>query len=214
MSSVALLTDMKDSRRVQDRQAFASKIRKDLASINDRHQDDLVAPFEFQKSFDEIGAILEPDGQIADILVDLWYALHPAEVRFALAFGELDVVPEGTKSVRHFDGPALHEAGELLDAMAREGFRVRFRLPGENMQDERLSALASLLYANLLGWTEHQLEVFRAYDRMGNQVDVADLFDVTQPTISEMLGKMRAKLFEEAMEVFRNELHQSLAVRD
>lgn len=202
MEAVALLSDVKGSRTLQSRQPFFEDLRKDLAALNQTYDGSIIAPLEFQKGLDELGAILRPGGDIGSLLVDLWLAFHPIEARFALVQGPLDIAPSTEEaSVHLYDGPALHAASEAIASMKQADQPIHLGSE-EGDQDEHASLFASLLYLNILDWTPRQLEVFEAHREGQQQTEIADLFGITQPTVSELLSKTRARFTSVALEAF------------
>lgn len=202
MEAVALLSDVKGSRTLQSRQPFFEDLRKDLVALNQTYDGSIIAPLEFQKGLDELGAILRPGGDIGSLLVDLWLAFHPIEARFALVQGPLDIAPSTEEaSVHLYDGPALHAASEAIASMKQADQPIHLGSE-EGDQDEHASLFASLLYLNILDWTPRQLEVFEAHREGQQQTEIADLFGITQPTVSELLSKTRARFTSVALEAF------------
>lgn len=203
MRAVVLLADVRASRDLEGRQDLSEEMRRQLHDVNQRHESAFLAPLEFQKGVDELGAVLEADAEGARVLTEAWIALHPVEARFSLVYGELDVVPEGEESsVRLFDGPAIHEASRSIEEMKRTGALVELRLRRDGRSDRRLSLLGSLLYLRILEWTPRQLELYLAYRRMGSQKEVADHFGISQPSVSEALVKARASFVDRALAFF------------
>lgn len=203
MRAVVLLADVRGSRELEGRQDLSREMRRQLQEVNQRHESAFVAPLEFQKGVDELGAVLEAGSEGARVLTEAWIALHPVEARFSLVYGELDVVPEGEEtSIRLFDGPAIHEASRSIEEMKRTGTLVDLRMGSDDRSDRRLSLLASLLYLRILEWTPRQLELYLAYRRMGSQKEVADHFEIAQPSVSEALAKARASFVDRALEFF------------
>ncbi len=209
MEALALLTDVKGSRHLRERQSFFEELQRALEEVNEEHEDSLVAPLEFQKGLDELGAIVDPQGDIGQILIRLWTAFHPVEARFALVEGPLDLVPESDEpSVRLYDGPALHAAAAAIEAMKRQ--RRPLHLEHTGTYDERLSLYGSLLYLRILDWTPRQLTIFQAYREGIMQREIGERYGITQPTVSELLGKTRAPLTSQALDRFAHDVDSLL----
>lgn len=202
MEAIVLLADVRGSRKTRDRRALARKLRVGLRRLNAAHSAAMLAPFEIQKGVDEFAALLRPGHDVGSTLVDLWSELHPARVRHAVVRGALDVVPRGApKSVRLFDGPAFHQAAQLLDSGVREGL-VALRLTGHVERDAVLEALANALYLHVQAWTPRQLEIVRAYRALGSQEAVARRMRITQPTVSAALGRAGSGTLFKALDQF------------
>jgi len=193
VDALVLLADLKRSRSKPDRDQVGENVRSTLREANEQHGDDQVARFATLRGIDEFGGILSPSAPVGSILWRLWTGIHPHPARFALVRGTLDIVPpEDERSLQRFDGPAIHDASEALETMDREGALVRVLHNGRRI-DGPVERLVNLLYFHLLEWTPHRLEVYQAYQELGSQEEVADRFDVTQPTVSESLKAVRAR---------------------
>lgn len=200
MRAIVLLADLKESRKKEGRNAVGQQVRESLRDVSERFDEHLVTAFELQRGIDEFGGVLEETAPCGQILVDLWKALHPHAVRFSLAEGSLDVVPDtADPSIHAFDGPALHLASESLDDMDSEGKLVTINAADREL-DPTVDDLANLLYFRLLDWTPRQLEVYEAYSDMGSQARVAAHFGITQPTVSETLQSVRTTFMRKALD--------------
>lgn len=209
MRAIVILGDLKASRRKESRETVGRKIRASLEGISERFEEYLVTDFDIQRGIDEFGGVLKAGAASGEILVELWKALHPHAVRFSLVEGPLDVVPQArSPSIHEFDGPALHVASEALDTMDREGKLVNMERDGRQV-DPSLIDVANLLYFQLLDWTPHQLEVYEAYGRMESQAEVADHFAISQPTVSEILQKVRSRFMRRAFEDWRKRVREA-----
>lgn len=207
MRAIVLLADLKASRKKEGRDALGRQIRESIQEINEQSQDYLVTPFGIQRGIDEFGGIIQPAAPTGHILVDFWKALHPHEVRFSLSKGELDVVPEENPSVHEFDGPAFHSASEALSKMDKAGKLVSLEIESQEPAPQ-LEDTANLLYFQILDWTPHQLEVYEAYAEKESQAEVAELFGISQPTVSETLQKVRTKFMRTALDRMADQLRQ------
>lgn len=207
MRAVVLLADVRESRKLKHRQDLSEGLRSDLEGLNQEHQSSLIAPLEFQKGVDELGGLLEPGGNLGRLLIDLWMVFHPVEARFAVVLGQLDVVPsEKRPSVRHFDGPAMHRASELIEVMKKDDVPLTLEAREGEGLDRRLSLLGSLAYLQVLRWTTRQMELYNAYRETGSQSEVADRFDIAQPSVSEALNKIRFSFMEETLSFLAEEI--------
>jgi hypothetical protein len=186
---VVVLCDVRGSREIPDRARFVARLDEALRGAN-RDPGRLLGRFERQAGLDEFAGVLLP-GRSAAIVPELWEALHPVAVRYAVVAGALDVVPEpppdGPPGAAGFDGPAFHRAVEILDGL-RAGDRLVVVETGDPREDTLLSALGDLLYARLLEWTERQLEVVRTMRRSNSQEEAAGRLGVHQSTVSRALS--------------------------
>lgn len=198
MEATVVLSDLRGSRKKADRPELGGMIAEGLERLSARFSRHLVAPFEPQRGIDEFGAILSTDAPAGEILLELFKHLHPHEARFALVRGQLDVVPPpGKRSIHRFDGPAFHAATAALEDIDQQG-RLVTVCREDRPVDATRTTLVNLVYFQLLDWTPHQMEIYEAYEELGMQAEVAERFDITQPTVSRTLQAIRARFMQQA----------------
>lgn len=180
-----VLADVVESRTIEDRTAFRDRLDGALSTVNERHEDTLVAPFATIKGIDEFGAVVTDLGPLYEMLHELLARIHPVRIRVAIASGEIDV-REG--SVRTMDGPAFHRADALFERIEAEAVAVG--VDTGNAVDDLLASVLELL---LLSWerrTERQVEVLRAVERHPTQAAAADALGLTPQSVSNTLRRI------------------------
>lgn len=197
---IVLLSDVRASRELENRAAFARRLDEVLAAINER--EGVTGAFEHQAGLDEFAGVLRP-GRAGAVLARLWTALHPIAVRFALVQGVLDVIPEPSEEgevpgASGFDGPAFHAASTELEALRSGTDLVRIRIGEGERTDRLLTSLANLSYGDMLDWTDRQMEVASTYRRAGSQRAAAEELGVEQSTVSRSLTAASYYRIEEA----------------
>lgn len=203
-TGVVVLCDVRGSRRIGDRAAFMQRLKEALEGVN-RDRASLLGAFEVQAGLDEFAGVVRL-GHVGTVLPRLWEDLHPVEVRYAVVEGSLDVMPEpggadALPGAAGFDGPAFHQASELLNEL-RSGDRLVSIRVGTDQEDRLLTALGDLLYGRLLAWTERQLQVARVYRRRGSQKAAARELGVSQSTVSRILSAAEYQRVEAALGTF------------
>jgi len=204
MDGIAVVADVKGSRRHGDREAWAAQLRLALREVNRRHRADLLGAFDVSKGVDEFAGLLRPDARVGRVLWTLLVGLHPVPVRVSLVGGALDVAPRRGRampSARLFDGPAFHQAARGLEEAHAAGRLVV--LAPRTPDAVALEHVANLLYATTLAWTPRQLALFQTYLEFRSQTKVARLHRVSQPTVSQALMRIRAKLVAQSVDFFR-----------
>lgn len=200
MEAIAIAADVKGSRRRMDREAWSERLRFVLREVNRKHRGDLLGGFDVSKGVDEFSGVLRPEARGGAILWSLVASLHPVPVRVSLALGELDVVPRRGRvlpSARLFDGPAFHQAARGLEAAHVSGRLLALAPPRPGVA--AFEHVANLLYATVLGWTPRQLALFESYLERRSQTAVARIHGISQPTVSQALTRIHAKLVAESV---------------
>lgn len=185
--------DVIESRDLEDRSAFRQVLTDALAEANEAVDDGVAAPFATLKGVDEIAGVLEtPIGSYRAIRT-LVEAIHPAAIRFAVVWGDVDVgIHE--RDVARQDGPAFHRADELLETIAREDRYVEVVVPGvPGPYVTTIGNQMDLLCIRKSEWTARQAEVVREYRDAESMAATAERLDVAVQTISKSLARANAK---------------------
>jgi len=205
--------DVVASRQVEDRESLRDVLTDGIERTNEdlarEHEDGLVAPFATLKGVDEVGGVLRTLAGSYRAVRTLVEAIHPAEIRFAVVWGEVDV-GVGDPDVARQDGPAFHRADELLAELAesdryvglelQDGPATPARRPSEGTAGggtdpcvRTIGNQMDLLCAWKAEWTERQTEVVRQYRGAETMAEVADRLGVTVQTVSKTLGRASAE---------------------
>ncbi len=192
----ALVADLEGSRALPDRFALARRLEGVLASLrreSARTGAPWLAPLESVRGLDELSGVLHRPGPALQAVFRLTLELWPHRFRFALARGTLDV-GLGSGQAGAMDGPAFHRAADALQRARREKLPLALAVPGWPREAGAVIEGALRLHAVLTAaWTPRQAETVRVWRRLNRQREVARALGVTQPTVSEILSKARAR---------------------
>lgn len=182
-----LLGDVVDSRSISNRDTFHRHLVNACNQINDRYGENLCGELEILKGIDELGCVLVSVTSIYDIAKDLLDALHPHQIRIAVAHGKIDI---GVKTgvVSQMDGPAFHQADELLDSVEQSERRFDIRT-GRTGFDLAVADEINLLLTVRQQWTDRQHEIVNKYEQLGNQREVAEELGISQQAVSNSLSR-------------------------
>ena len=184
-----IIGDLVKSRKITSRQEIAEKLHTVIRDISGQFNDELYAPLVLTKGMDELsGVLIRPkvSYRICELLND---RLIPYFFRFAIVRGKIDVgVP--TRDARQMDGSAFHEASGLIQNAKKKNLSYCFELNLKYSQfSEAVTELANLIHIMKCGWSNHQLDVVRLYEKLQKQELVAEKLDITQQAVSEALKK-------------------------
>ncbi len=207
MIATVVLCDVRDSRKIIDRERFGEQLRGCLLDLNQSHST-LVARFAVQAGIDEFAGIVHT-ANCGEVITRLWSGLYPHAVRCSVVTGLLDVLgvaeqPDNLPSVHDFDGPAFHQAADQLELMRNSDQLLCYQNAAlEPWQNELISNLGDLLNAQMLDWTQHQQEVIFRYGLNGTQAAVADSLGISQSVVSRSLAAVDYKRFSRALGQWR-----------
>jgi predicted DNA-binding protein YlxM (UPF0122 family) len=169
MSYLALIGDIKESRKLVDRDAVQRRLQTTCDQLN-RQADalQLVSPFTVTLG-DEFQAVFTGAQHIWSCIFAIESGLHPVRVRFGMGVGGIDTQINRSQSIG-MDGPAFHLAREAVTSLKSE--RGSYRVLG--MQDSQQLALHTLdlVSHNRDSWNKNRVGIF-AYMLSG--VNVASM---------------------------------------
>lgn len=194
-----VLADIVNSRKIQDRETFESRLKNALNHVNSAESESISTPLTQMKGIDEFGCVLTSISPIPDVMSDILNRIHPSRARFAIARGEIDVGTE-RETVAQMDGPAFHRASALLDEIERNELYVDIDTNQET--DSLVSNALNLLLLEREHLTDRQVEVILAYERCGTQSEAGEELGLGQQAVSNALrranymrrGKIRRSL--------------------
>ena len=179
---VALIGDVVQSRRHEDRAHLQRDLNDALERANERSRRALAAPLTLTAG-DEIQGLFNQPSAVVDVVVEIADAVSPARLVYGLGFGtlETDLGPDPAL----LDGPCFHLAREALAEARGQGSWLVSRGQGDP-KDLVTSALFRLLGELRSRWTEIQAEHV-AQARGRPQKEVAQRLGKAESTISESL---------------------------
>lgn len=185
--------ELVDTRAVDDREALRTSLEDGLARANEALEQETVAPFSVLRGVEVVGGVLTSPERCYRALRAISEAVLSVGVRFAVVHGEIDV-GLATASVSQMDGPAFHEADQLLADLAGDESAVAFADPDvEPWVRTLLADQIRLLFTMKREWTAYQAELVRAYRREESMQAIADERDVSVQTVSQTLARANAK---------------------
>ncbi|MGH7563903.1 MAG: SatD family protein [Gemmatimonadota bacterium] len=178
----ALIGDVVESRRHEDRARLQRDLEAALTRVNDRSAGALAAPLTLTAG-DEVQGLFRDPAAVVDAVVEIADAVVPARLVYGLGVGplETDLGPDPAL----LDGPCFHLAREALtEARGHGGWLVARGLadPGDLV----VSALFRLLGELRSRWTGIQTEHV-AHARGRPQKEVAERLGKAESTVSESL---------------------------
>ncbi len=180
---VALIGDIVDSKRIEDRAAFQRRLREALDDINRGLDPNVLAARLDLAAGDEIQGLFRRPEAVVPVVTRLADMLAPERLMVGIGRGNLTTDP--SPRVSEMDGPCFHHAREALEAARKDDAWVGAKGFGEGA-DAVLGALFLLIHTLRSRWAEKQAQYARAARTMLRK-DVAARFDVSPSVVSESL---------------------------
>lgn len=200
---VVVLGDVVGSRDLEDRAAFADRVRTVVDDVNRTFADDLVAEFAMLKGIDEFVGVLSSVAPLYRVVDAIGRGVAPVEARVVAVTGEIDVSADDATGL---DGPAFHEADELLGELERRDLFVDVAVD-DGAFDALVAGEMNALHLLKRRWTDRQREVVEHYRETGTQTATANALGVSQQTVSDVL----AAADWPRIELLETELNDALA---
>ncbi|HPQ71019.1 MAG TPA: SatD family protein [bacterium] len=191
MKALVLLGDVIASRKVTGEiDPLLDKLASIKKEINREFRKDLKAPFKMIKGKDEFGLVTIRPTFLYSLVGKIAQTLHPFRARYVVVEGIIDV-GVASRDVAAMDGPAFHRAADIMAEL--KDSMLPFGLECDRGQVDRLvENQINLLLSIQAKWTEKQMAIFRLYQKMENQVEVAGRLGISQPAVSASLRAIGA----------------------
>jgi hypothetical protein len=189
---LAIIADIRGSRRLPDRQAVQDRLRTTLADLEQRFAADLAAGFAITTG-DEFQVLLHDPAAGVPVVVACDEALTGLPLRFGLGWGPLATRLEA-RAVG-MDGPCFHAARAAIDHAAAEDRWLAVR-GLDPTAEAALDGIFALLGAIRAGWTTKQAEAVARRRLVATQRALAAELDLDPSTVSK---RLKSALFDEVV---------------
>jgi len=180
MNYLALIGDIKESKKLVDRDAVQGRL---LEVCNDLNQQAdflrLVSPFTVTLG-DEFQAVFDGAQNIWSSVFAVESALYPVRLRFGMGIGSIDTAINRSQSIG-MDGPAFHLAREAVGSLKAEW--GSYRVLG--MKDSQLLALHALdlVSHNRESWNRNRVGILSYLLKGANVASIAKTIGISEQAV-------------------------------
>ena len=210
---IAVIGDIKDSKKIANRSEVQKKLQKVLQTVNDKYSTDIASKFTITLG-DEFQGLLFSGGRVLRILSEIERVLYPQEIRFGIGIGKIttDIDPERAVGA---DGPGYYMARNAIDFLKDNEKKklatvADIRLEAEGNHAEAvamLNSILSLMCAIKDSWSGRQREIiWDMTEHLDSQTDVAKRLGIRQPTVHKSLSKGYYYTYKNASETVERAL--------
>ena len=164
-SFAAVIGDIKDSRKLENRKEVQKRLQKVLDRLNRKYEEDIVSSYLITLG-DEFQGLLCSGKNILNMINEIKMEMYPVRLRFGIGFGTIttDIRREMALGA---DGPGYYRAREAVEVL-KEREKKNRPVPADlclKMEEEDrdkevlLNTVFDLLYVVEEGWTERQREI-------------------------------------------------------
>ena len=193
MLYIAIIGDIKNSKKIDNRKNIQEKIQKTIKKINKKYCDEIVVDFSIV-SGDEVQGLLSKSDNILKIINTLQECIYPNSFRFGVGVGEINTLIKrrGTET----DGPAYYAARNAINKIREyekkhkkyaSDIRVEIYEDTSNISSEINTILSVKKYIET-NWSEQEREtILEVEENNTTQSNVAKRMNVSQSTIARRL---------------------------
>lgn len=191
---IAIIGDIVDSKKLQDRNGVQVKLSNLLDTVNKHHEGHIVSNFMITIG-DEFQGVLNCGHKVMDIITEIEANMYPTLIRFGIGIGTLHTkvnreVPLGA------DGPAYYNARKMIEELKKiekmnKTFDSNIMIASEgehSTRDMLLNSVLSLCYTIKSKWTKRQREVIISYlNNEENQHKTAKKLNIGQSSVNKAI---------------------------
>lgn len=205
MNYIAIIGDIKDSKKIENRGQVQRKLDCVLKQMNEQYQDDIAANFIITLG-DEFQGLLRRKEHLIDMIKCIQRVMYPVRLRFGIGLGEIrtDIFCEAAIGA---DGPAYYAAREAIEdlrnqekKLRRKAADVKMSIYGtEKFEIEEINTMLAMIKLIEDGWSEKQrLTIWDMEQNGGSQKECAERMNTTQSTVARRLAEGNYLIYEHA----------------
>lgn len=225
MKYIALIGDIINSRKIENRSLVQEQLSITLEQINQKYQDLIAANF-LVTIGDEFQGLLKKSDVLFEIIETIQFALAPYEIRFGIGVGEIITKIDPDRAISS-DGPAWWYAREMIEELKNHhewGTRSRTNIKLKGLHDSNVNNLINssiYLLTNIRSkWTKSQKEIISyiiknyGYSDSFLQTDLANHFGLNKSSINKTLKSSQfydyVRTYNDIEKIINNDLEDKL----
>lgn len=211
---IAIIADIKDSKKLENRNEVQKKLNEVLEEINNVFYKDIYSKFIITLG-DEFQGLLFNGKNIMKIISKIEREMYPVKLRFGIGIGGMATEINMEMSIGA-DGPAYYMARDAINYLKAVERRkqtnpvdIRIEIDGNYNKELALmlNTIFSLLTVIKEEWSDRQREViWDMLEHQDNQTDVAKRLNIKQPTVQKSLSKGKYYAYKEALDTIEKVL--------
>ena len=218
MMYIALIGDIIESKKIQDRAQVQQQLLRLMKELNWQYQDYLISPFTVTTG-DEFQALFSPNSYMFQIIDQLSVAFSPYEIRFGIGVGEMVTEINKEQSIGS-DGPAYWLAREAINHIHDKNDyginHISVFLANEEVTWTVNAMLAACSFIQSK-WTEVQYDVLKQllteniYDETFSHKEIARSLGITPSAFNKRIKASGLKIYLRNKRVAMNQILKEIA---
>ena len=212
---VAVIGDIKSSKKIENRKNVQEKLKNILENINEKYKEDISAKFMITLG-DEFQGLLCKGENVLAVVEEIQRKMYPIEIRFGIGVGAIttEINPEMAIGA---DGPGYYKARKAILFLKGSECRNKINISDirieidedRNLIVEMLNTIFSLVAVVKYNWTDRQREIIWDMDKyQDGQEKSAERLGIAQSSVQRGLTNGNYYAYKEAMETISNVLKE------
>ncbi|WP_313343111.1 SatD family protein [Sedimentibacter sp.] len=206
-SYIAVIGDIRQSKRIENRSEVQKKLKQVLEEINLKYDKEIASNFIITLG-DEFQGLLCSGTNTMSIITEIEIKMYPVKIRFGVGAGAITTDVNKEMSIGA-DGPGYYKARDAIEFLKENERKkqtnaadVRFETEGDNQAITiMINTILALLTVIKDSWSDRQREIiWDMLQHQDSQVDVAKRFKIKQPAVQKNLSKGKYYVYRDAMD--------------
>jgi len=212
---IAIIGDIKKSKKLEDRKSVQDKLKKTLDNLNKKYIEDISAKFMITLG-DEFQGLLCDGINVIEIIEEIQREMYPVEIRFGVGVGAITTEINLEMAIGA-DGPGYYKARQAIEFLKQNEQKnqtnasdVRIEVDGDNQATTTmLNTILLLLSVLKSNWTDRQREIiWDAVKYQDGQAKSAERLSIAQSSVQRSLNNGNYYAYKGAIDTISNVLKE------
>lgn len=212
---IAIIGDIKQSKKISNRSEVQKKLKQVLADINNEYKLDISSKFILTLG-DEFQGLLGNGKNTMNILSEIERKMYPVRMRFGIGIGKI-TTNVNKEMALGADGPGYYKARDAIEFLKDNEKKkqaiqtdIRIEVESDNQATTTmLNTIFALMTAIKESWSDRQREII--YDMLvhqDSQINVAKRLKIQQPAVQKSFSIGRYYVYKNALDTIDKALDE------
>lgn len=217
---IAIIGDIKNSKKLNDRKNVQINLNHVLNAINQKYKSAISAKFMITLG-DEFQGLLHQGTNILDIIEEIQREMYPVQIRFGIGIGEITTDINSEMAIGA-DGPGYYKAREAIEELKHSEQKNKNQSSDIRIEiEDDTGSVSSMLNTIFLlmtvirnNWSERQREIILEFDKYkGTQLECAERLHIAQSSVQRSLISGNYYAYKDAKDTVTNILKEIGEIR-
>lgn len=204
---IAIIGDIKESKKITDRNHVQEKLKDVLENINKAYTNDISSKFIITLG-DEFQGLLCSGTNVMNIISEIERKMYPVKIRFGVGVGEITTRINNEMAIGA-DGPGYYKARSAIEFLKENEKKkqanpadIRIEADEDNQAAEvMINTILSLMTVIKEDWTDRQREIiWDMLEHQDNQASAAKRLNIKQPSVQKSLANGKYYAYKAALD--------------